>query len=64
VLLPLGEPARVLDRDELPDALDPGLRQHIERACEAVLASADQLRAEIETRSRLIWPRLHELGLR
>ncbi len=64
VLLPLGEPARVLDRDELPDTLDPGLRQYIESACQSVLASADQLRREIETRSRLIWPRLYERGLR
>lgn len=58
VLLLPSEPPRVLDRDELPATLDSCLRQHIEGVCQGILASADSLRAEIETRSARIWPRL------
>lgn len=49
---------RVLDEDELPPDLSASLRDHIESAKAAILTSWRTIVAEIEARSRTLWPRV------
>ena len=43
---------RVLDEDELPDDLEPDLRNYIENASAELCANATHLQAAFEARSR------------
>jgi predicted RNA-binding protein associated with RNAse of E/G family len=56
VLIPPHGPPRVLDEDELPAALDGATATAIASARALVLAGAEHLRAEIDARSRALWP--------
>ena len=48
----------VLDEDELPALLDAATRAHIAAAKRAILSDPRQLMAEIEERSRAVYPRV------
>jgi len=48
----------VLDEDELPADLDPTTRARIEEAKGAILGDPRRLMAEIEARSRALYPRV------
>jgi hypothetical protein len=46
----------VLDEHELPPDLDPALRARVEAGLAAILADPAAVMAEIEARSRALWP--------
>jgi predicted RNA-binding protein associated with RNAse of E/G family len=54
----------VLDEHELPKTLDPEVRDHIAAAKQAILSDPRQLMAEIEERSRELYPRVFPRGAR
>jgi hypothetical protein len=51
----------VLDEDELPADLDQTLRARIDEAKQAILGDPQQVMAEIERRSRALYPRVFSL---
>jgi hypothetical protein len=53
----------VLDEDELPKDLDPAARGHIAAGRRAILSDPRQLMAEIEERSRAVYPRVFPHGM-
>ena len=55
LVLPVAEPI-VLDEHELPTVLDPATRARIQEAKEELLASAGDLKIEIEAASDRLWP--------
>jgi predicted RNA-binding protein associated with RNAse of E/G family len=56
VLLPAQGAPRVLDEHELPADLAPPLRAQIDAARALVLATAADLRQEVDARSTALWP--------
>jgi uncharacterized protein len=52
----------VLDEDELPPDLDAATRARIEVAKRSILADPQRLTAEIEARSRALYPRVFPAG--
>jgi hypothetical protein len=52
----------VLDEDELPPDLDAATRAHIEEAKQSILADPRRLMAEIDARSRALYPRVFPAG--
>jgi hypothetical protein len=58
---PAAEPL-VLDEDELPGDLDPGLRDRIDRARRVVLAQQAEVVMDLEGQASALWPRLFGAG--
>jgi len=48
----------VLDEDELPADADPAVHATVERARHTILTDLDRIRAEVESRSRALWPQV------
>jgi Protein of unknown function (DUF402) len=48
----------VLDQDELPADLDPDLRARIDQAKDSILSDPRRVMAEVEQRSRALYPRV------
>jgi hypothetical protein len=62
VLVRPAAPPVVLDEEDLPADLEPGLRAQIEAACRDVLRQQVAIIEQLEEQATVLWPRLFGVG--